>query len=62
MVMVAEGVETTRAVHQLAKGLGVDMPITEQIYLALFEGKSVREAVRDLMTREQKPERGAVAK
>lgn len=57
MVMVAEGVETARAVHQLAKKHDMEMPITEQVYLALFEGKSARDAVRDLMTREPKPER-----
>ncbi|MBD3240222.1 MAG: NAD(P)H-dependent glycerol-3-phosphate dehydrogenase [Chitinivibrionales bacterium] len=57
MVMVAEGVETTRSVYDMARKHDVDMPITEQIYLTLFEGKSAREAVRDLMTREAKPER-----
>jgi glycerol-3-phosphate dehydrogenase (NAD(P)+) len=57
MVMVAEGVETARAVHTMATKLGLNMPITEQVYLTLFEGKPAREAVRDLMTREQKAER-----
>lgn len=57
MVMVAEGVETARSVYDMARKHDVDMPITEQIYLTLFEGKSAREAVRDLMTREAKPER-----
>ncbi len=57
MVMVAEGVETARAVHDLGKKLGIDLPIAEQVYLTLFEGKPAREAVRDLMAREQKAER-----
>ncbi len=57
MVMVAEGVETARSVYDMARKHGVDMPITEQTYLTLFEGKSAREALRDLMTREAKPER-----
>jgi glycerol-3-phosphate dehydrogenase (NAD(P)+) len=53
---VAEGVTTTRAALQLAADLGVELPITEQIALVLFEGKSVREAVLELMLREPKHE------
>jgi glycerol-3-phosphate dehydrogenase (NAD(P)+) len=33
------------------------MPITTEVYKTLFEGKPVKEAVRDLMQRESKPER-----
>jgi len=61
MVMVAEGVETTRAAMQLAKKHDLYMPITEQVYLTLFEGKPAREAARDLMSREQKAERQTAA-
>jgi glycerol-3-phosphate dehydrogenase (NAD(P)+) len=53
---VAEGVTTTRAALQLANDLGVELPITEQIAMVLFEGKSVREAVFELMLREPKHE------
>jgi glycerol-3-phosphate dehydrogenase (NAD(P)+) len=49
MRMVAEGVETTRSSFALAKKHGVDMPIIEQIHQVLFEGKSPREAVLQLM-------------
>jgi len=48
---VAEGVRTTRAALGLANKLGVEMPITEQIGLILDEGKSPKDAVRDLMQR-----------
>jgi glycerol-3-phosphate dehydrogenase (NAD(P)+) len=51
MVMVAEGVPTTRAAHRLAVELKVDMPITEQIDQVLFEGKPPLKAVQDLMMR-----------
>jgi glycerol-3-phosphate dehydrogenase (NAD(P)+) len=54
--MVAEGVQTTYAAVDLARREGVEMPITEQMYLVLREGKSPREAVRDLMERSLKPE------
>ncbi|MDG5813459.1 NAD(P)-dependent glycerol-3-phosphate dehydrogenase [Chitinispirillales bacterium ANBcel5] len=56
MTMIAEGVETTRSVYQLASKLKIEMPITTQIYKVLFEDKPVKEAVKDLMHREAKPE------
>ncbi|MBD3317771.1 MAG: NAD(P)H-dependent glycerol-3-phosphate dehydrogenase [Chitinivibrionales bacterium] len=56
MCMVAEGVETTRSVFALARRYEVDMPITTEVYKALFEGKPPQQAVRDLMLREAKPE------
>jgi glycerol-3-phosphate dehydrogenase (NAD(P)+) len=56
MKMVAEGVRNAKSVYHLAKKLGVDMPITEQMYLLLHEGKSARQVVVDLMTRDLKPE------
>ncbi len=51
MRMVAEGVETTRVTRALGKKLGVELPITEQMYRMLFEGQEPRTAVRELMER-----------
>ncbi|MGB9182055.1 MAG: NAD(P)H-dependent glycerol-3-phosphate dehydrogenase, partial [Pyrinomonadaceae bacterium] len=48
---VAEGVKTTRAVKRLAEERNVEMPITTEVYKALYEEKSAREAVEALMTR-----------
>jgi glycerol-3-phosphate dehydrogenase (NAD(P)+) len=56
MQMVAEGVYTTRSVHERALRMGVPMPITGEIYRVLYEGKSPQDAVRDLMMREPKSE------
>jgi glycerol-3-phosphate dehydrogenase (NAD(P)+) len=56
MTMVAEGVETTKSVYALAKKHDIEMPITREVYKALFEGKNVRLAARELMIRESKPE------
>ena len=56
MVMVAEGVKTTRSVHQVAQKLGLEMPISEQVYAVLFHDKNPHEAVEELMTREAKDE------
>ena len=49
--MVAEGVLTTNAAMGLARKMGVEMPITEQMHAILHDGKSPREATRELMTR-----------
>jgi len=56
MKAVAEGVATTRSVHALKEKLRVDMPITDQIYEVLFNDKSPRLAMVELMTRSLKPE------
>jgi glycerol-3-phosphate dehydrogenase (NAD(P)+) len=56
MVMVAEGVETTVSAVQLARRVGVEMPITEQVYRVLFEDKHPRQAIAELMTRDPKDE------
>jgi glycerol-3-phosphate dehydrogenase (NAD(P)+) len=55
---VAEGVVTARSARALAAQEGVEMPITEQIYAMLYEDKPVALALRDLMGRERKAERG----
>lgn len=57
MRSVAEGVWTTKAAWALARRHRVDMPITEQVHAILFEGKSPREALRDLMRRDPRAER-----
>jgi glycerol-3-phosphate dehydrogenase (NAD(P)+) len=49
--MVVEGVNTTQAVFHLASQSGVVMPISEQMYQVLFEGKDPKNAVISLMTR-----------
>jgi glycerol-3-phosphate dehydrogenase (NAD(P)+) len=56
MTMVAEGVPTTRSAWELARKHGVDMPITGAVHQILFEGKSPREAIGELMAREAKAE------
>lgn len=56
MTAVAEGVKTTEAARELARRHGVEMPITEQMYAILHEGRRPDEALRALMTRDPKPE------
>lgn len=56
MHSVAEGVSTTKAALQLAARYGVEMPITEQMALVLFEGMDPHKAVPELMMRDPKHE------
>jgi len=53
---VAEGYSTAQAANALAKQKGVDMPITEQVHAVLHEGKPLLDALKSLLTREQKHE------
>jgi glycerol-3-phosphate dehydrogenase (NAD(P)+) len=56
MNMVAEGVKTALSTYRLASKLGVEVPITEQMYRILYEEKPPRQAVSDLMARDLKGE------
>lgn len=55
---VAEGVITAKSARELAQKEGVDMPILEEVYALLYEGKNVKQAVADLFSRDRKAERG----
>jgi glycerol-3-phosphate dehydrogenase (NAD(P)+) len=57
MTMVAEGVKTARAARDLSRRAGVEMPIMEEMYSILYEGRNAREAVESLMLRAPKAER-----
>lgn len=58
MTMVAEGVPTTRSVWQAARRVGVEAPVTEQVYRVLYEAKAPREAMWELLGRAPKAEAG----
>ncbi len=53
---VAEGVKTAKAARALAQKYKIDMPIVDEVYQLLYEGKDPKLAVKDLMTRELKAE------
>ena len=57
MQMVAEGVRTAKSAKALSERLGVDMPITKEVYAMLYEDKPPLKAVVDLMTRPLRAER-----
>ena len=55
-VGTVEGYTAAKVAWELAGKAGVDMPITEQLYRVLYEGKASDEAIRDLMGRPRKHE------
>jgi glycerol-3-phosphate dehydrogenase (NAD(P)+) len=57
MTMVAEGIYTTRSVHERAGKMGIAMPITAEVHAVLYEDKDPARAVDDLMLREHKSEK-----
>ena len=54
--MVIEGINATPVVRELARTHQVEMPIIEQLYQVLFQGKDVKRAIEDLMKRTLKKE------
>jgi glycerol-3-phosphate dehydrogenase (NAD(P)+) len=56
MKTVAEGVKTAKATRELARKHQIEMPVVEEVYRILYEGKAPRQALSDLMTRELKDE------
>ena len=54
--MVIEGVETTRSALALARRANVEMPILEQVHAILFDGKTPRAALTELMRRATREE------
>jgi glycerol-3-phosphate dehydrogenase (NAD(P)+) len=54
--MVAEGVPNTLSIYEAARGAGVRTPIIDAVYGILYEGKSAPLAMRELLTRDPRPE------
>jgi len=53
---VVEGFRNTEEVYNLAQRVAIEMPICEQIYCVLYQGKSVKEAAMALLSRSKKDE------
>jgi glycerol-3-phosphate dehydrogenase (NAD(P)+) len=56
MRMVAEGIRTSESTARLADRMGVEMPIANQVYSILYDGKNLEAAIAELMERELKEE------
>ena len=58
MRQIAEGIRTTRSVHDLAAKVGVEMPISAAIYRVLYENQPVGQVMSDLLGRPPRHELG----
>ena len=58
--MVVEGVYSAKAAKSLAEKYNISMPIVTEVNKVLFEGKSAREALTELMIRDKKPEESSL--
>ncbi len=56
MTQIAEGVNTTPAARDLGAQQELELPITEEVYSVLYEGRQASDAARSLMTRTLKEE------
>ena len=55
-MVVAEGVTTANGAYELARRVNATTPIIDEVYATLYADKDPRKAVRDLMSRDPKPE------
>ena len=53
---VVEGYRNAKEVFNLAQRVGIEMPISEQIYQVLYQNKDVKMAAIDLLGREKRDE------
>lgn len=56
MTMVAEGVKNCKSIYNYAKSLGVEMPLTEELYRILYEKADLKESLKRLLSRREKYE------
>jgi glycerol-3-phosphate dehydrogenase (NAD(P)+) len=47
--MIAEGIQTTKAVYEFSKKNNLYMPLTEQAYAVLYKNKDLKQAIQDLL-------------
>ncbi len=57
--VVAEGVPTARSAYECARKLGLGTPIIDQVHAVLYEDKSPRAAMMELLSRDPRPEEDA---
>lgn len=53
---VVEGYYTVNAAYSLSKKLDIDMPITEELYRIIYEGKDIQASLQDIISRDYKEE------
>ncbi|MEF3280811.1 MAG: NAD(P)-dependent glycerol-3-phosphate dehydrogenase [Elusimicrobiota bacterium] len=53
---IAEGIKTSKAVYELSKKIGIEMPITNEVYYVIYHSKKPEDALKSLMSRRLKSE------
>ena len=56
--MIAEGVPNTESLYQCARKAGVRTPLLDEVYAVLYAGKAPAAALRELLSRDPRPEVG----
>ena len=56
MTMVAEGVKNCKSIFHYAEHLGVEMPLTEELYRILYENEDIKDSIKRLLGRKEKYE------
>ena len=56
MNMVAEGVKNCKSVYNYARTLGVEMPLTEELYRIIYEKADIKDSIKRLLCRKEKYE------
>lgn len=56
MAMVAEGVKNCKSIYNYAKSLGVEMPLTEELYRIIYEKADLKDSLKRLLGRKEKYE------
>lgn len=54
--MIAEGVPNTESLYQCARKIGVRTPLLDEVYAMLYQNKPAKQAMRDLLSRDPRPE------
>ena len=54
--MTVEGYTNTKNAYEMGRRMGVEMPITNEVYKVLYEDKDIRQAIADLMGRPRRHE------
>ena len=56
MTMIAEGVKNCKSIYNYAQSLGVEMPLTNELYKLIYENSSIKDSVKRLFERKEKHE------
>jgi glycerol-3-phosphate dehydrogenase (NAD(P)+) len=56
MKMIAEGIPTARGAFECARRFGIETPIIDQVYAAIYQGKAPAQAMQELLDRDPKAE------